>query len=134
MIFILVFELAASKVFQEESKLYRISIFGYVISEGAASLMLFVRGLINLLVDVSVISDIGKMNGMISGLAGISHIALGLFLILIFVSFLRGNKERNETASLAQVNFADISQSRIFINNKSCNLYFYFVLSINFLL
>ena len=48
--------------------------------------MLFVRGLINLLIDVSVISDIGKMNGMISGLAGISYIALGLFLILIFVS------------------------------------------------
>ena len=96
--------------------------------------MMFVRGLINLLVDASVISDSGKMNGMISGLAGISHIALGLFLIMIFVSFLRGNKEHNETASLAQVNFADISQSRIFINNKSCNLYFYFVLSINFLL
>lgn len=38
------------------------------------------------LVETSVISDIGKMNGMISGLAGISHIALGLFLILIFVS------------------------------------------------
>ena len=86
----------------------------------------------HLLVDASVISDIGKMNGMISGLAGISHIALGLFLI--FVSFLRGNKEHNETSSLAQVNFADISQNRIFINNKSCNLYFYFVLSINFLL
>lgn len=95
-----------------------------------------VLGLVHpqLLVDASVISDIGKMNGMISGLAGISYIALGLFLIMIFVSFLRGNKEHNETASLAQVNFADISQSRIFINNKSCNLYFYFVLSINFLL
>ena len=101
MIFILVFELAASKVFQEESKLYRISILGYVTCEGAASLMLFVRGLINLLIDVSVISDIGKMNVMISGLAGISHIALGLFLILIFISFLRGNKEHNETASPA---------------------------------
>ena len=61
-----------------------------------------VLGLVHphLLVDVSVISDFGKMNGMISGLAGISHIALGLFLIMIFVSFLRGNKERNETASL----------------------------------
>ena len=95
-----------------------------------------VLGLVHphLLVDASVISDIGKMNGMISGLAGISHIALGLFLIMIFVSFLRGNKENNETVSLAQVNFADISQSRIFINNKSCNLYFYFVLFINFLL
>lgn len=101
MIFILVFRLVASKVFQEESKLYRISILGYVICEGAASLMLFVRGLINLLVDASVISDIGKMNGMISVLAGISHIALGLFLILIFISFLRGNKEHNETASPA---------------------------------
>lgn len=54
----------------------------------------------HLLIDVSVIFDIGKMNGMISGLAGISHIALGLFLIMIFVSFLRGNKEHNETASL----------------------------------
>ena len=86
MIFILVFRLVASKVFQEESKLYRISILGYVICEGAASLMLFVRGLINPLVDASVISDIGKRNSMISGLAGISHIALGLFLILIFVS------------------------------------------------
>ena len=86
MIFILVFRLVASKVFQEESKLYRISLLGYVISEGAASLMLLVGGLINLLVDASVISDIGKRNGMISGLAGISHIALGLFLILIFVS------------------------------------------------
>ena len=86
MIFILVFRLVASKVFQEESKLYRISILGYVISEGAASLMLLVGGLINLLVDASVISDIGKMNGMISGLAGISQIVLGLFLILIFVS------------------------------------------------
>lgn len=53
------------------------------------------------LVDTSVISDIGKRDGVISGLAGISHIALGLFLILIFISFLRGNKERNETASLA---------------------------------
>ncbi|MCI6524767.1 MAG: hypothetical protein MR464_02190 [Bacilli bacterium] len=63
--------------------------------------MLFVRGLINLLIDVSVISDISKRNGMISGLPGISHIVLGLFLILIFVSFLRGNKEHNETASLA---------------------------------
>ena len=63
--------------------------------------MMFVRGLINLLVDASVISDSGKMNGMISGLAGISHIALGLFLIMIFVSFLRGNKEHNETASPA---------------------------------
>ena len=95
-----------------------------------------VLGLVHphLLVDASVISDIGKRNGMISGLAGISHIALCLFLIMIFVSFLRGNKERNETASLTQVNFADISQNRIFINNKSCNLYFYFVLSINFLL
>ena len=95
-----------------------------------------VLGLVHpyLLVDASVISDISKRNGMISGLAGISHIALGLFLILIFVSFLRGNKERNETASLTQVNFADIIQSRIFINNKSCNLYFYFVLSINILL
>ena len=88
----------------------------------------------HLLIDVSVISDFGKMNGVISRLAGISHIALGLFLIMIFVSFLRGNKENNETVSLAQVNFADISQNRIFINNKSCNLYFYFVLSINFLL
>ena len=86
MIFILVFRLVASKVFQEESKLYRISLLGYVISEGAASLMLLVGGLINLLVDASVISDIGKRNSMISGLAGISHIALGLFLILIFVS------------------------------------------------
>ena len=86
MIFILVFRLVASKVFQEESKLYRISILGYVICEGAASLMLFVRGLINHLIDVSVISDIGKMNGTISGLAGISQIVLGLFLILIFVS------------------------------------------------
>ena len=59
-----------------------------------------VLGLVHphLLVDASVISDIGKMNGMISGLAGISHIALGLFLI--FVSFFSGNKERNETASL----------------------------------
>ena len=59
-----------------------------------------VLGLVHphLLVDVSVISDFGKMNGMISRLAGISHIALGLFLI--FVSFLSGNKERNETASL----------------------------------
>lgn len=88
MIFILVFRLVALEVFQEGSKLYRISIsiLGYVICEGAASLMLFVRGLINPLVDASVISDIGKMNGTISGLAGISHIALGLFLILIFVS------------------------------------------------
>ena len=62
-----------------------------------------VLGLVHphLLVDASVIFDIGKMNGMISGLPGISHIALGLFLILIFVSFLRGNKERNETVSLA---------------------------------
>ena len=95
-----------------------------------------VLGLVHphLLVDASVISDIGKRSSMISGLAGISHIALGLFLIMIFVSFLRGNKENNETVSLAQVNFADISQNRIFINNKSCNLYFYFVLSINFLL
>lgn len=101
MIFILVFRLVALEVFQEESKLYRISILGYVICEGAASLMLFVRGLINPLVDVSVISDIGKMNGMISGLARISQIVLGLFLILIFVSFLRGNKEHNETASPA---------------------------------
>ena len=134
MIFILVFRLVALEVFQEGSKLYRISILGYVICEGAASLMLLVGGLINPLVDVSVISDISKRNGMISRLAGNSHIALGLFLILIFVSFLRGNKENNETASLAQVNFADISQNRIFINNKSCNLYFYFVLSINFLL
>ncbi|MDD7213073.1 MAG: hypothetical protein SPG94_03135 [Candidatus Enterosoma sp.] len=40
----------------------------------------------NLLVEASVISDISKRNGMISGLAGISYIALGLFLILIFVS------------------------------------------------
>lgn len=86
MIFILIFGLVASKVFQEGSKLYRISLLGYVICEGAASLMLFVRGLINPLVDASAISDIGKMNGMISGLAGISHIALCLFLILIFVS------------------------------------------------
>lgn len=101
MIFILVFRLVALEVFQEGSKLYRISILGYVICEGAASLMLFVRGLINHLIDVSVISDIGKMNGMISGLARISQIVLGLFLILIFVSFLRGNKEHNETASLA---------------------------------
>ena len=101
MIFILVFGLVASKVFQEESKLYRISILGYVISEGTASLILFVGGFINLLIDASVISDIGKRNGMISRLAGISHIALGLFLIMIFVSFLRGNKEHNETASLA---------------------------------
>lgn len=54
----------------------------------------------HLLIDVSVISDISKRNGMISVLAGISHIALGLFLIMIFVSFLRGNKEHNETASL----------------------------------
>ena len=53
------------------------------------------------LVDASVISDIGKRDGMISGLTGISHIALGLFLIMIFVSFLRGNKENNETVSLA---------------------------------
>ena len=62
-----------------------------------------VSGLVHphLLVDASVISDIGKMNGMTSRLAGISHIALCLFLILIFVSFLRGNKEHNETASLA---------------------------------
>ena len=62
-----------------------------------------VLGLVHphLLVDVSVISDFGKMNGMISRLAGISHIAFCLFLILIFVSFLRGNKERNETVSLA---------------------------------
>lgn len=101
MIFILVFRLVALEVFQEGSMLYRISILGYVICEGAASLMLFVRGLINPLVDASVISDIGKMNGMISGLARISRIVLGLFLILIFVSFLRGNKEHNETASLA---------------------------------
>ena len=95
-----------------------------------------VLGLVHphLLVDASVISDIGKMNVMISGLAGISQIVLGLFLILIFVSFLRGNKERNETVSLALLNFLDISLSSIFINNKSCNLYFYFVLSINFLL
>ena len=96
--------------------------------------MLFVRGFIDLLIDASVISDIGKMNGMISRLAGISQIVLGLFQTMIFVSFLIGNKEHNETASLTQVNFADISQNRIFINNKSCNLYFYFVLSINFLL
>lgn len=101
MIFILVFGLVASKVFQEGSKLYRISLLGYVICEGAASLMLFVRGLINFLVDASVISDIGKRDGIISGRAGISHIALGLFLILIFISFLRGNKEHNETASPA---------------------------------
>ena len=80
------FWIVALKVFQEGSKLYRISILGYVTCEGAASLMLFVRGLINPFVDASVISDIGKMNGTISGLAGISHIALGLFLILIFVS------------------------------------------------
>ena len=47
-----------------------------------------VLGLVHphLLVDVSVISDFGKMNGMISRLAGISHIALCLFLISIFVS------------------------------------------------
>lgn len=80
------FWIVTSKVFQEESKLYRISILGYVICEGVASLMLFVRGLINLLIDASVISDISKRNGMISRLAGISHIALCLFLILIFVS------------------------------------------------
>ena len=95
---------------------------------------IFSAGFIFIVIRVGTPLVYASMSSYIGNLAGISNIALGLFLIMIFVSFLRGNKEHNETASLAQVNFADISQSRIFINNKSCNLYFYFVLSINFLL
>ena len=41
---------------------------------------------------VGVVSSSG-LNGALSGISGLAHITLGLFIILIFVSLLRKNKE-----------------------------------------
>ena len=56
--------------------------------------MLIVRGILDLLVKANVITTLSSgINGIIYGISGIFHVILGISLVLIFVVWIKKNKE-----------------------------------------
>lgn len=75
-----------------ESKLYDISFKTYSLGVLLTGLMLFVRGLLDSLVMLNKLEISKGLDGAISGIAGLSHIVLGVSVILIFVAFIKSFK------------------------------------------
>ena len=73
-----------------ESKMYEISFKTYSLGVLLTGLMLFVRGLLDSLV---MLNKLELSKGLDGGISGLSHIILGVSIILIFVAFLKSFKE-----------------------------------------
>ena len=90
---ILLIGLVATRLNKEEDKLFKISLIGYQIGVCFTSLMLVIRGIFDVLNKGNGFVISSGLNGALSGFSGLAHITLGVFIILIFVSLLRKNKE-----------------------------------------
>ena len=89
---ILIIGLVATKLNKEEDKLFKISLIGYQVGVCFTSLMLVVRGIFDVLNKGNGYVISSGLNGALSGISGIAHITLGVFIVLLFVSLLRKNK------------------------------------------
>ena len=90
---ILLIGLVATRLNKEEDKLFKISLIGYQVGVCFTSLMLVIRGIFDVLNKGNGFVISSSLNGALSGISGLAHITLGVFIILIFVSLLRKNKE-----------------------------------------
>lgn len=66
-----------------KSKLFKYSFVAYNIGLPLMSVMFLVRGIITVMK-----IDVTKINGMISGIAGITHIVLGAAIVMMLLSFI----------------------------------------------
>ena len=89
---ILLIGLVATRLNKEEDKLFKISLIGYQVGVCFTSLMLVIRGIFDVLNKGNGFVISSGLNGALSGISGLAHITLGVFIILIFVSLLRKNK------------------------------------------
>ena len=90
---VLIIGLVATRLNKEEDKLFKISLIGYQVGVCFTSLMLVIRGIFDVLNKGNGFVISSGLNGALSGISGLAHIILGVFIILIFVSLLRKNKE-----------------------------------------
>ena len=89
---VLIIGLVATRLNKEEDKLFNISLIGYQVGVCFTSLMLVIRGIFDVLNKGNGFVISSSLNGALSGISGLAHITLGVFIILIFVSLLRKNK------------------------------------------
>ena len=95
-ILILVLGLVAKNLNSYHKKLYNVSLIGYSAGVFMTGVMLFVRGIFHCESIANSLEVSALQEGIISGISGISHIVLAVFLILIFISFLIKKKETSE--------------------------------------
>lgn len=89
-VFFLLLALFKDKLEFEKEKYYPAAFILYNVGLNVAVIMMIVRGVLQVL-GTSLSSGI---NGMISGIAGLGHLALGTGLILILVALLRSAKKK----------------------------------------
>lgn len=72
------------------NKLAKIFTISYIASTSVASLMLTIRGTLDVLIRVERINELSKgIDAMISGVSGIAHIALPVSIIVLFVLWIK---------------------------------------------
>ncbi|MGN0807709.1 MAG: DUF2871 family protein [Candidatus Coproplasma sp.] len=94
-LFTLVIGIVADKLAKCQSKLFKAGFITYLAGVSGAGAMLLVRGTLEIL-EKSELSDFvisAGANGAISGVAGIFHAALGVGIVLVFVSLLLKEKK-----------------------------------------
>ena len=79
------------------NKLAKIFTISYIASTSVASLMLTIRGTLDVLIRVERINELSKeIDAMISGVSGITHIALAVSIIVLFVLWIKKNNVTKE--------------------------------------
>lgn len=78
-----------------EGRLPKAGLVCYIVGTAGAGVMLFVRGIFDVLGKVNEEFSVSKgMNGMVSGIAGLFHIVLGTGLVMLFISWLKSKSDK----------------------------------------
>lgn len=82
-----------TKLNLEENKLTKIFTLSYISSTSLASVMLLIRGTLEVLVTANKMDPLSSgMDAMISGISGLAHIVLGVSIVAIFIIWIKNFK------------------------------------------
>lgn len=89
-LFILVIGYFNTKLTLNSNKLTKVFTLSYIVSTSLASLMLLVRGTLEVLLDTNKMSPLSNgMDAMISGISGLAHIILGISIVALFIIWIK---------------------------------------------
>lgn len=85
------------KLLLDDNKLVKVFTISYISSTELASLMLLIRGTLDVLIRTEKMNALSSgMDAMISGISGLAHIILGVSIVAIFIIWIKKFKEETK--------------------------------------